>query len=84
MNIYYILVNLFNNTNTGEPVRLQKQASKEDICKELYDLIARNFDFIALVVVLICIIVFIYACFSLTGVSAVESGNYYNHLTGVI
>lgn len=63
---------------------LHKQPIKKDFRKEADYWILKNWNFIALAAVLILIISFILFMFWAYGVSAVESGTYYNHLGGVI
>jgi hypothetical protein len=46
--------------------------------------IQRNWPIIAFIVVSLCFIVFIIACFAIVGASATDSGNLYNHLQDVI
>ena len=75
---------LLVGTPTSEKPRLEKQPTKEDFKRNLNYWIARNFNFIALAAVLILVILIGLVCYAVVGVSAVESGNYYNHLGGVI
>ena len=46
--------------------------------------IERNFYIICLAAIAFLLIIFAAMCFWLVGVSTLESGNYYNHLGGVI
>ena len=63
---------------------LYKQPTRDDFKKEVNYWIARNWNFIALAAILILLISFVLFMFWICGVSAVESGNYYNHFGGVI
>ena len=75
------IVNLFNNPQTNEQVRLNKQLTKEDFDNEILIFIERNFYLIVLAALIISTI----TCFLIIGTSStVESGVYYNHLQGVI
>lgn len=78
--LYVLLV----GTSTNDKVRLAKKPTKEDHMRNLNCWIQRNFYIIALAAILILLIIFAIVCFMIVGVSAVESGNYYNHLGGVI
>ena len=85
--LYYILlilISIFSNPDTNEPVRLQKQQTKLDLKRELDCFIGRNFNFIALAVMIGVILFFVWFCFFITGAAAVESGNMYNHMVDVI
>lgn len=63
---------------------LRKQPTKEETKMNLSRLFYMNIDYIALAAILILLVFFVVFCFWIVGVSAVESGNYYNHLGGVI
>ena len=63
---------------------LYKQPTREDFSRDLNYWIQRNFYIIALAAILILLILFVIVCFWWVGVSTLESGNYYNHLGGVI
>lgn len=80
MNLLQLLYLLFINHET-KPVRLQKQKSLKDELKGFVDV---NFNYIALALIIFLIIFFVWFCFFITGLSAVESGNYYYHLQEVI
>ena len=63
---------------------LYKQPTRDDFRKEVDYWIAKNWNFIALAAILILLISFVFFMFWCVGVSAVDSGNYYNHMGGVI
>lgn len=63
---------------------LRKPTTKEDHLRTLKCWAQRNFYLIALAAILILLIAFVLFMFWICGVSAVESGNYYNHMGGVI
>ena len=82
MNLRYLLVSLFAEPTQNEPVRLQKQPTKEDYQKELNLWVQKNFYLIVLatfILIWICLTVIFFTVFN----STVETGNYYN-LKGVI
>ena len=63
---------------------LYKQPTREDFSRNLNCWIQRNFYIIALAAILTLLVSFVIFMFWLCGVSAVESGNYYNHFQEVI
>lgn len=74
-----LITGIFGTSNN--PVRLQKKPTM----KEKFNCwIQRNFGIIALIIMLLALISFVLMCYAFVGVSAVESGNYYNHMGGVI
>ena len=75
---------LLAGTPTESKVRLTKQPTKEDDFLKVNRWYDMNSDFIALAAILILLGLSIIFCFIFCGISAVESGNYYNHLGGVI
>ena len=74
-----LITGIFGTSNN--PVRLQK---KPTIKIRINCWIERNFGIIALIIMSFALISFVIVCYLVVGVSAVESGNYYNHLGGVI
>lgn len=84
MSIKCILINLFSADNVNEPVRLQKQPIKTDYLELLNTFIERNFYIIALVIMVLSLICFVWVCTTIVGVSATDSGNLYNHIQEVI
>lgn len=68
----------------SNPVRLHKKPTKEDYQRDLNLWVTRNFGLVALATIIFLLIFFIIICYMIIGVSAVESGTYYNHLQGVI
>ena len=74
-------------TGVEEPTpkySLHKQQTTEDSLLRLNRFIEQNFYVICLAVIVLMFVVFVFCCFWICGVSAVESGNYYNHFIGVI
>ena len=62
------------------PVRLHKQATREDYLRTLNCWIQRNFYILALASIIFLLIMFVIVCYLICGVSAVESGTYYRGL----
>ena len=60
-----------------QPVRLQKV---EPWHIRLNRWAMRNFGYLLLIITIISLITFIGLCFWIVGGSALESGNYYNHI----
>ena len=56
----------------------------EDYLKKFNCWIQRNFYIICLAAIVFLLIIFVIVCYMLVGVSATESGTYYNGLKGVI
>lgn len=77
-----LITGIFGTSNN--PVRLQKKPTMKDRKEKFNCWIERNFGIIALIIMLFALISFVIVCYLVVGVSAVESGNYYNHLGGVI
>lgn len=77
-----LITGIFGTSNN--PVRLQKKPTMKDRKEKFNCWIQRNFGIIALIIMLFALISFVIVCYLVVGVSAVESGNYYNHLGGVI
>lgn len=71
-----------------QPKTLYKQPTREDLRNELkeevYNWLSRNFILFAYIAVIFLLISFVLFIFWLCGVSATESGIYYNHFGGVI
>lgn len=80
--ILILITGIFGTSNN--PVRLQKKPTMKDRKEKFNCWIERNFGIIALIIMLFALIRFVIVCYLVVGVSAVESGNYYNHLGGVI
>lgn len=80
--ILILITGIFGTSNN--PVRLQKKPTMKDRKEKFNCWIERNFGIIALIIMLFALISFVIVCYLVVGVSAVESGNYYNHLGGVI
>ena len=80
--ILILITGIFGTSNN--PVRLQKKPTMKDRKEKFNCWIQRNFGIIALIIMLFALISFVIVCYLVVGVSAVESGNYYNHLGGVI
>ena len=79
-----ILSLLLGNPTDSKSTILNKKPTHEDNMKLLNQWIEKNFYIICLAVLIIVLITFIGVCFVVCGVSAVESGQYYNHLGGII
>lgn len=79
-----LLTLLIGNPHDNKSTILNKKPTREDNIKVINEWIGRNFYIICLVVLVTALITFIGVCFVVCGVSAVESGQYYNHLGGVI
>ena len=77
-----LITGIFGTSNN--PVRLQKKPTMKDRKENFNCWIQRNFGIIALIIMVLALISFVLMCYAFVGVSAVESGNYYNHLGGVI
>ena len=80
--LIFLITGIFGTSNN--PVRLQKKPTMKDRKEKFNCWIERNFGIIALIIMLFALISFVIVCYLVVGVSAVESGNYYNHLGGVI
>ena len=74
---------LFAGTPTAKH-DLRKKPTREDHLRDFNCWIERNFYIIALAAIVFLLITFVIVCFAVVGVSAVESGNYYNHFAEVI
>ena len=83
---YFIttILSLLLGTNTSAKHSLYREPTTDDFRKEFNYWYVRNFNFIALAVLALVFVTFIFVCFAVCGVSATESGNYYNHIGGVI
>ena len=65
----------------SHPVRLQKKVSRADECEAW--ILNHAYIFIPACFVILMIL-FLFLIYAITGVSAVESGSYYNHMQEVI
>lgn len=63
---------------------LHKKPTKEDVQRSINCWIERNFYIICLAAIVFLLISFVIVCYAIVGVSATESGTYYNHIRGVI
>ena len=63
---------------------LYRKPTMEDFKKEINLWVTRNFGIIAIVSIIFLLIVFLWVCFALVGVSATDSGVQYNHFHEVI
>lgn len=63
---------------------LHKQPTKEDFTRNLNCWIQRNFYIICILAILFLLLAFVFVCFAIVGVSAVESGTVYNHMEAII
>ena len=68
----------------GPKNSLRKQDTKEDLKNQIILLIERNSGIICAAVIVLSLAVFIWICFSVCGLSAVDSGTYYNNFYKVI
>lgn len=88
MNIMYfislIYLLIFGNTTNKPVYDLRKKPTREDHYRDFNLWIQRNFYFICLATILVCLVVFIISCYLLVGVSAVESGTVYNHMEDLV
>ena len=75
---------MFTGKTINEPVRLEKQASKEPLMIWINSFVERNFYIIALATIIILLACFIITCFLIVGGSATESGLIYNHMGDVL
>nr|WP_295000214.1 hypothetical protein [uncultured Methanobrevibacter sp.] len=79
------LLALFGFTQVNAPkYDLHKKPCKEDYINELRVWLTLNFSFIALAAIIGLIVFVVWFCFFVTGISAVESGMWYNNLDKVI
>lgn len=83
MNLITTLYNLVTGTPTIKH-DLRKKPTHRDLHKEVNCWIHRNFYIICLAAIVFLLITFVIVCFMIIGVSATESGTYYNGLKGVI
>ena len=63
---------------------LHKQPNKSDFTRALNQWIERNFYIIALASIVFLLIAFVFVCFAICGISAVESGGMRNFINGGI
>jgi hypothetical protein len=85
MNIKSILYLLFIGTEKNVPkYNLHKRQDKEDILLKINRIIEMNFYTIALAVIILLFLVFIWACFTIVGLSATDSGLTYNAMERII
>ncbi|MBO6274816.1 MAG: hypothetical protein J6M91_04640 [Methanobrevibacter sp.] len=70
--------------DNGPKHDLRKQPTREDYINQLRAWVDLNFGFIALAAMIGVILFFVWFCFWSAGVSAVESGMYYNNFEQVI
>jgi len=79
-----LLTLLIGNSQDSKSTILNKKPTHEDNVKSINQWIERNFYIICLAFLVILMIVFIFVCFAICGISATDSGQYYNQLGGVI
>lgn len=84
MNFITAILSLLLGTNTRATNSLHKKPTTEDLTKRINCWIYRNFYIIALAFLVLVFVTFIFVCFAVIGISATDSGAYYNHLGGVI
>ena len=83
MNLITTLYNLVTGTPTIKH-DLRKKPTREDLLRGINCWIQRNFYIICLAAIVFLLITFVMVCYMLVGVSATESGTYYNGLKGVV
>ncbi len=79
-----LLLVLLWGTSNNDKVRLAKQPTKEDYLKRFDSWMQRYGSIIIFIVIICCFLAFIMVCVVFVGLSATESGLYYNHHGGVI
>ena len=85
MSFLSLLQVLLNGTESNVPkYNLHKRQDKEDILQQINRIIERNFYTIALAVIILLFLVFIWACFTIVGLSATDSGLTYNAMERII
>lgn len=85
MNPIYFLYNMLIGANNQAPkYNLHKHQDKEDILLKINRIIEMNFYTIALAVIILLFLVFIWACFTIVGLSATDSGLTYNAMERII
>ncbi|MBR1749042.1 MAG: hypothetical protein IJ743_04510 [Bacilli bacterium] len=82
--ILVTLLTFLGFVDNGPKYDLYPKPSKEKHFENLRVWIQMNFDFIALVVVILSIVFFVWFCFFITGISATDSGMMYNNFDKVI
>jgi hypothetical protein len=81
MNPILSLLALVKETDDGK-VRLEKQPTKEDYFKSFECWIQRHFTILCFIMIVFLLVFFIWLCFTIVGVSAVESGGMRNFING--
>lgn len=86
MNLIYVLHALWVLLTGVETSLTPKKDlhKKKTFTEKLNDTFEKYFPLLCGVAIIFCLLVFVLVCFWICGVSAVESGNYYNHFRGVI
>ena len=80
-----LLISLgFGNKTIAPKHDLRKPETKQSPIDVLNTYFTRYFGIIAVTVIIIALIVFVWVCFTFVGASAVESGNVYYHMQDVI
>ena len=79
-----LLTLLVGESTDSKSTVLNKKATREDQTRKINLWIERNFYIICLAFLVILMITFIFVCFAICGISATDSGQYYNQLGGVI
>lgn len=83
MNFITAILSLLLGTKTSAKHSLHKQPTKDDFRRNLNCWIQRNFYIIALVILISVFVTFFIVCM-VYGISATESGHYYNQFGGAI
>ena len=84
MNFIYYLINLLFGTMNVPKHDLRKKPTRNDNMRKLNRFIERNFYIICVLAIIFLLIMFVVVCYSIVGVSAVESGVPYNHIGDII
>lgn len=84
ISILSLLWVLLVGTPSNGKARLTKKPTKEDYTLRINCWIERNSYIICVLAIVFLLIGFVFVCFALVGVSAVESGVQYNHFGDVI
>lgn len=82
-NFLLVLLGLLFGTK-GPVYDLRKKPTKEDYIRNFNCWVQRNFGIIVFLTMIALLVIFVIVCYMFVGVSAVESGNVYNHFMDVI
>jgi hypothetical protein len=79
-----MILSLFALDADDGKARLQKQPTKEYYFKSFECWIQRHFTILCFIMIVFLLVFFIWLCFAIVGVSAVDSGVTYNHMEKLI